>query len=89
VRAGCEIHEIYERLVISDIQDACDILRPVYQASDGEDGFVSLEASPYLAHDTEATKVEARRLWNAVARPNLCIKIPGTPAGLPAIEEML
>ena len=89
VRAGCEIHEIYERLVITDIQDACDILRPVYDASDGEDGFVSLEVSPYLAHDTEGTKVEARRLWNAVARPNVCIKIPGTPAGVPAIEEML
>jgi transaldolase len=89
VRAGCEIQEIYEQLVISDIQDACDILRPVYDASDGEDGFVSLEVSPYLAHDTEGTTVEARRLWNAVARPNVCIKIPGTPAGLPAIEEML
>ena len=59
----------------------------MYDASDGEDGFVSLEVSPYLAHDTEATKVEARRLWNAVARPNVCIKIPGTPVGLPAIEE--
>ena len=89
VRAGCEIQEIYERLVITDIQDACDILRPVYDASDGGDGFVSLEVSPYLAHDTEGTMVEARRLWNAVARPNVCIKIPGTPAGLPAIEEML
>ena len=75
VHAGCEVHEIYERLVISDIQDACDILRPVYDGSDGEDGFVSLEVSPYLAHDTAETMAEARHLWNAVARPNVCIKI--------------
>ena len=60
VHAGCEVHEIYERLVISDIQDACDILRPVYDGSDGEDGFVSLEVSPYLAPDTAETMAEAR-----------------------------
>jgi transaldolase len=89
VHAGCEVHENYERLVISDIQVACDILRPVYDGSDGEDGFVSLEVSPYLAHDTAGTMAEARHLWNAVARPNVCIKILGTPAGVPAIEEML
>src|SRR5882724_8418731 len=89
VREGCDVHEIYERLVVTDIQDACDILRPVYDASDGEDGFVSLEVSPHLVHDTAETMAEARRLWKAVARPNVCIKIPGTPAGLPAIEEML
>src|SRR5919108_966440 len=52
---GCEVHEIYERLVVTDIQDACDTLRPVYDASDGEDGFVSLEVSPYLVHDTAGT----------------------------------
>ena len=89
VREGCDVHEIYERLVVTDVQDACDILRPVYDASDGEDGFVSLEVSPHLVHDTAETMAEARRLWKAVARPNVCIKIPGTPAGLPAIEEML
>src|SRR5919106_1178380 len=89
VREGCEIHEIYERLVVTDIQGACDILRPVYDASDGEDGFVSLEVSPHLVHDTAGTMAEAWRLWHAVARPNVCIKIPGTPAGVPAIEEML
>jgi transaldolase len=61
----------------------------VYDASDGEDGFVSLEVSPHLVHDTAGTMLEARRLWNAVARPNVCIKIPATPAGVPAIEEML
>jgi transaldolase / glucose-6-phosphate isomerase len=89
VHAGCEIHEIYERLVVADIQNACDILRPVYDASAGEDGFVSLEVSPYLAHNTLGTMAEARRLWHAVGRPNVCIKIPGTPAGVPAIEAML
>jgi len=71
------------------VQDACDILRPVYDASAGVDGFVSLEVSPYLAHDTLGTMQEARRLFSAVDRPNVFIKIPGTPAGVPAIEEML
>src|SRR5438132_6181812 len=89
VAEGCEVHEIYERLVVTDIQDACDILRPVYDACDGEDGFVSLEVSPHLVHDSAGTMAEVRRLWHAVDRPNVCIKIPGTPAGLPAIEEML
>jgi transaldolase len=75
--------------VVTDVQDACDILRPVYDASDGVDGFVSLEVSPHLAHDTAATMHEARRLFQAVDRPNVMIKIPGTPAGVPAIEQML
>jgi transaldolase len=74
---------------VTDIQHACDLLRPVYEASDGVDGFVSLEVSPYLAHDTVGTMQEARRLYHAVDRPNVFIKIPGTPAGVPAIEEML
>src|SRR5919199_5494152 len=80
---------IYEHLVITDVRNACDILQPVYDASVGVDGFVSLEVSPYLAHDTLGTMEEARRLYNAVDRPNVFIKIPGTPAGVPAIEEML
>src|SRR5215510_6493375 len=84
-----EVTEIYEQLVVTDIKNACDILRPVYDASDGVDGFVSLEVSPYLAHDTVGTMQEARRLFHAVDRANVFIKIPGTPAGLPAIEEML
>ena len=75
--------------MVTDVQDACDILRPVYDASAGVDGFVSLEVSPYLAHDTLGTMQEARRLFSAVDRPNVFIKIPGTPAGIPAIEEML
>jgi transaldolase len=89
VKKGCNRDEIYKQLVITDVQYACDILRPVYDASKGVDGFVSLEVSPYLAHDTHGSTQEARRLWEAVARPNLLIKIPGTEAGVPAIEQVL
>jgi transaldolase len=87
--AGKEVAEIYERLVVADVRDACDVLRPVYDASQGVDGFVSLEVSPHLAHETEGTMLEARRLFQAVHRPNLLVKIPGTSEGIPAIEEML
>jgi transaldolase/glucose-6-phosphate isomerase len=80
---------IYENLVVTDARDACDVLRPVFDASDGADGFVSLEVSPHLAYSTEQTTAEARRLWNAVDRPNLMIKIPGTREGLPAIHQAL
>lgn len=89
VADGKAIHEIYEELTVKDVQDACDILRPVFYESSSMDGFVSLEVSPYLAHDTEGTVEEVRRLFKAVGRPNLFIKIPGTPAGVPAIEQML
>jgi transaldolase len=89
VKKGCNRDEIYKQLVITDVQYACDILRPVYDTSEGVDGFVSLEVSPYLAHDTHGSTQEARRLWEAVARPNLLIKIPGTEAGVPAIEQVL
>ena len=89
VAAGKDVAEIYERLVVTDVRDACDVLRPVYDASEGVDGFVSLEVSPHLAHETEGTMLEARRLFQAVRRPNLLIKIPGAPEGIPAIEEML
>ena len=81
--------DMYERIAISDIQGAADAIRPVYDRTGGKDGFVSLEVSPFLAHDTEATIRDARRLWEAVARPNLMIKIPGTPEGLPAIEQVI
>jgi transaldolase len=81
--------EIYEQLVVTDVQQACDILQPVYDASDYVDGFVSLEVAPYLAYDPVGTMQEARCLFVAVGRPNVFIKIPGTPAGVPAIEEML
>ncbi len=80
---------IYEALAIEDIQLGCDVLRPVYEASDSRDGFVSLEVSPHLAYQTEATLEEARRLWSAVGRPNLMIKVPATTEGLPAIEQLI
>lgn len=84
-----ETTALYEALVIEDIQIAADLLRPVYEATEGADGFVSLEVSPHLAHDTEGTIAEARRLWRAVDRPNLMIKVPATPAGIPAIEDLI
>lgn len=86
---GKSVSEIYEHLVVKDVQDACDILQSVYEDSDGADGFVSLEVSPYLARHTKQTMVEARRLFQAVNRPNCLIKIPGTIEGIPAIEQML
>src|SRR6266851_7765100 len=87
--AGLNAAAIYERLATADVRDACDILRPVYDETEGLDGFVSLEVSPHLAHDAQASIGEARRLWEAVDRPNLFIKIPGTLAGVPAIEQLL
>ena len=80
---------IYERLVIEDIQRAADVLRPVFDATDGADGFVSMEVSPYLAHDTRGTIEEARRLWREIARDNVMIKVPGTAEGVPAIERLI
>ena len=80
---------IYEGLAIRDIQDAADVLRPVYDRTKKHDGYVSMEVSPYLAYKTQETIDEALRLWKAVNRPNLMIKIPGTPAGVPAIETVL
>jgi transaldolase/glucose-6-phosphate isomerase len=87
--AGASVEEIYEALVVTDIREACDVLEPVYGESAGVDGYVSLEVSPHLVHDTRGSLDEARRLWAAVDRPNLMIKIPGTAAGVPAIEELL
>lgn len=88
-KAGKNLREIYESLVITDIQQACDLFRPVYDRSDGLDGYVSLEASPSLAEDTEGTIEEVAHFHEAVDRPNLMIKIPATKAGYPAVEEML
>jgi transaldolase len=89
IRKGLPVERIYEELAIRDIQGACDLLRSVYDESGGVDGFVSLEVSPYLAHDTRGTIEEARRLFQQVDRPNVFIKIPGTLAGLAAIEQAL
>ncbi len=81
--------DIYEHLAVQDIQTAADMLRPVYDRLNARDGYVSLEVSPYLANDTQGTIDEARRLWKAVARPNLMIKVPGTDAGTPAIRQLI
>jgi transaldolase/glucose-6-phosphate isomerase len=81
--------EIYEQLAIEDIRAAADLLRPVYDEAKRADGFVSLEVSPLLAHDTIRTIDEARRLWKRVERENLMIKVPGTPEGIPAIRQLL
>jgi transaldolase/glucose-6-phosphate isomerase len=80
---------VFEKIAIRDVQDACDIFKPVYAGSKRRDGYVSLEVSPFLGFDTKASLAEARRLWKAVDRPNVMIKIPGTPEGLPAIRQAL
>lgn len=80
---------IYEALLVADVSDACDVLRPVYDRTEGRDGFVSLEVSPHLARNAEASIAEAQRFWQAVARRNLFIKIPGTVEGVTAIEALL
>jgi transaldolase len=80
---------IYETLAIKDIQDAADILRPVYDRTKTRDGYVSLEVSPFLARDTEGTIKDARRLWKAVNRPNLLVKIPATTEGIAAIQQCI
>src|SRR5512142_2842164 len=81
--------EIYETLAVEDVQAACDVFRPVYDKTKGADGFVSIEVSPKLAYDTEGTIAEAKRFFREVNRPNVMIKIPGTPEGTPAIEQCL
>jgi transaldolase / glucose-6-phosphate isomerase len=83
------ISAIYDHLAIADIRAAADVLRPVFDATRRRDGYISLECSPYLANDTDATVAEALRLWEEVARPNLMVKVPGTPAGIPAIRWLI
>jgi transaldolase len=89
VSAGKDVPAIYEELTTEDIRRACDVLRPVYDANGGRDGFVSLEVGPHLAHDTKGTIDEAKRLAALVGRPNLMIKVPSTPAGIPAIAQLI
>lgn len=89
IQSGKSVQEIYETLAIEDVQLAADLFYPVYLATDGADGYVSLEVNPALANDTQTTLMEARRLWDQVNRPNLMIKIPATPAGLPAITQAI
>jgi transaldolase len=86
---GRSAAQIFEALAVTDVQEACDAFRGVYERTGGGDGLVSLEVSPTLAHDTDSTIAEAHRLWSAVDRPNAMIKIPGTLAGLPAVTRCL
>ena len=86
---GADAAAIYEALVVEDVRQAADLLLPLYQRSQGEDGYVSLEVSPELAYDPQGTVAAVRRLWQRVGRPNLLVKIPGTAPGLQAIEQCL
>src|SRR5690606_8168560 len=87
-RQNKSVAEIYETIVIEDVQEAAKIFRPVYDKSGGQDGFVSLEVSPYLAHNADGTIEEARRLWHKLDRPNVMIKVPATVEGLVAIRRL-
>lgn len=84
-----DVMSLYETFAIADIQATADLLRPIYEQTNKRDGYISLEVSPYLANDTEQTISEAHRLWQAVDRPNLMIKVPATPAGIPAIQHLI
>jgi transaldolase len=86
---GKSAEAIYESLSQADVESAADEFRPLYDSTDGKDGYVSLEVNPHLAHDTNGTTVEARRLWAALDRPNVLIKVPGTANGLPAIQQLI
>ncbi|MHC4042357.1 bifunctional transaldolase/phosoglucose isomerase [Bradyrhizobium sp. 23AC] len=88
-RGDRTVADLFEAVAIEDIQNAADVLRPVYDRLKGGDGYVSLEVSPYLAMDTSGTVTEARRLWKDVGRKNLMVKVPATPEGLPAIEQLI
>jgi transaldolase len=86
---GKNSQEIYEALAMTDVRTVADLLRPSYDRTNGQDGFVSIEVSPYLAQDTKGTLAEVRRFWETIDRPNLMVKIPSTPAGIPAIRQAL
>ena len=88
-QAGKSVPAMYQAITVADIQRADDLFRPLYDRIDGRDGFVSLEVSPHLAYDTEATIAEARTLWKSVNRPNLMVKVPGTRQGIPAIKQLI
>ena len=89
IKAGKSLNDLYESLIFTDIRQACDILRPVYDRTNGIDGYVSIEVPPTIAADTASTITEARRYCAEIGRPNVMIKIPGTPEGLPAVEQMI
>jgi transaldolase len=89
VQADKSIPEIYQTLTVADVGQGADVFRSLYDGVDGKDGFVSLEVNPHLAHDTRGTIAEARRLWQALSRPNVLIKVPATKEGLPAIRQLI
>jgi transaldolase len=89
IAQGKDAQAIYENLAMTDVRQVADLLRPTYESTSGQDGFVSIEVSPYLAHNTESTLGEVRRFWQSIDRPNLMVKIPSTPAGIPAIRQAL
>jgi len=89
IKDGKSVQAIYESLVFEDIREACDILRPIYDETNGLDGYISIEVPPTIAQDTETTLSEARRYFNEIGRENVMIKIPGTPEGLPAVEAAI
>ncbi|SVB73308.1 uncharacterized protein METZ01_LOCUS226162, partial [marine metagenome] len=86
---GHTAEEAFEELAITDIRNVADLLRQVYDDTDGTDGYASLEVSPSLAHDTDATVAEALRLFTKLDRPNVMVKVPATPAGIPAIQRLI
>ncbi len=88
-KAGKDLNFVYEALTQQDVGDAADVFRPLYNSTNGQDGYVSLEVNPHLAHDTKGTINEARRLWKALNRPNVFIKVPATLEGLPAIQQLI
>lgn len=88
-RQGKSVEEIYQTLTVQDVQRAADLFRPIYDESQARDGFVSLEVSPKLAEDTDGTILEARKLWKAVDRPNVMIKVPGTRDGIQAVQQLI
>lgn len=88
-RQGLSALDVFDRLAIADVSEACDAFRPTYDAASGHDGLVSIEVRPQIANDTQGSLQEARRLWSQVDRPNVMVKIPGTDAGVPAIRQAL
>ncbi|MBW4550586.1 MAG: transaldolase [Aphanocapsa sp. GSE-SYN-MK-11-07L] len=89
IKAGKAMFEIYESLIFDDIRNACDIFRPVYEQSNGLDGYISIEVPPNIAHDTDQTIAQAKRYYQEIGRENVMIKIPGTAEGLPAVEAVI
>lgn len=89
IKAGKSVQDIYESLIFEDIRNACDILKPIYEETEGLDGYVSIELPPVIALDTERSIEEARRYYQEIGRENVMIKIPGTPEGLPAFEQVI